>query len=569
MATACETLELARQLHQAGDLAGAAVLYERIVELEPADAEVLGLLGLACHQLGRLADAQIWYARALAIRPEDAELHFRLGLVFASLERADEAADCFREAVRLRPDSPEAWNNLGNVLLLQTQTEQAIRCYREAVRLRPDYGEACLNLGRALRENDQLSEGLVWYREAVRLRPEHAKARNNLAAALLEVGELAEAELHLRASLKHRPASPHVLCALAANGLYGASDPTMDQLRVWLADAHLPLMDASQLHATLAILLDRAGQWDESFRHCEQANRLRRELTLEAGGAFDAAEHSRLVDTLLAVFTPAYFERARGWGSADDRPVFLVGMPRSGSSLVEQILSHHPDVAGVGELRDMPRMAMTLQEQTGTTDPYPECVAGLDAALARTLAERYLARVHGLVGDARRITDKLLENFMHLGLIATLLPRARVIHCRRDPLDTCVSCFFQVFQGMNFTSALGDLARYYKDYERLMAHWRQVLPLPVLDVVYEELVGDPAGVSRRMIGFCGLPWDERCLRFHENPRAVRTVSKLQVRRPIYSSSVGRWRRYSAHLSPLRQALGIPEPDQVHGERRSI
>jgi hypothetical protein len=150
----------------------------------------------------------------------------------------------------------------------------------------------------------------------------------------------------------------------------------------------------------------------------------------------------------------------------------------------------------------------------------------------------------------------MLTNFLHLGFIATLFPRARVIHCRRDPLDTCVSCFMQTFRDMSFTLDLEHLGRYHRDYERLMAHWREVLPLPVLDVVYEELVADTERVSRQLVEFCGLPWDERCLRFYENPRPVRTVSKLQVRRPVYGSSVGRWRRYAAHLAPLRQALGL-------------
>jgi tetratricopeptide (TPR) repeat protein len=564
MATAAELLTFAKQRHQAGDLAEAARLYREALGQEPALAEALALLGLACHQQGDAAQAAEWYGRALAVRPGDAETHFRRGMAFASLQRPKEAADHFREAARLRPDAPEVWNNLGNVLLLEGKAGEAIPCYREAVRLRPGYAEACLNLGNALREDDRLAEGLAWYREAVRLRPDNPKAHNNLAAALLETGDTRRAEAHLRECLKYSPGSSLVLSTLAANGLYSDADPGPERLRARLADPRLAPAEASQLHFALAHVLDRGDRPDEAFRHYAESNRLRRELLRQSGEAHDPDEHSRFVDRLIAAFTPAYFERVRGFGSDTEALVFVVGMPRTGSSLVEQIVTHHPEAAGVGEFRDLPRMTETLPERLGVSEPYPECVSRLDAASVGRLAEGYLQRVRELAGPARRVTDKMLMNFLHLGFIATLFPRARVVHCRRDPLDTCVSCFTQTFRNMSFTLDLEHLGRYHRDYERLMAHWREVLPLPVLDVAYEELVADTGRVSRQLVEFCGLPWDERCLRFYENPRPVRTVSKLQVRRPVYGSSVGRWRRYAAHLAPLRLALGLARDDDAAG-----
>jgi tetratricopeptide (TPR) repeat protein len=501
--------------------------------------------------------AERWYRQALEVRPADAEAHFQLAMLLMSQGRADEAAGHFEQAVRLRSDSPEAWNNLGNVQLLRGQTAEAVRCYREAVRLRPGYAEACLNLGTALREDDRTAEGLAWYREAVRLRPGHPKSRLNLATALLEAGESREAEVHLRECLKHTPGSPWVLRILVANDLYTDADPGPDALRARLADPQVSPADGANLHFTLARLLDRAGRPEEAFAHYGECNRLRRDLARQAGDAFDPAEHARFVDRLIAFFTPDWFARIGGLGLDTEVPVFVVGMPRSGSSLVEQILSHHPEAAGAGELRDLPHLVESLPQRLGAADPYPECLSRLDQGAARQLAEGYLARLRELAGPARRITDKMLENFLHLGLLAALLPRARVVHCRRDPLDTCVSCFQQIFRGLTYTLDLADLGRYYRGYERLMAHWRAVRPLPMLEVVYEELVADVEGVSRRLVEFCGLPWDERCLRFYENPRAVRTVSKQQVRQPVYRSSVQRWRRYGAHLGPLIEALGLP------------
>lgn len=556
MGAAAEKLALAKRLHQAGNLVEAARLYGEVVGEKPDDAEAAALLGLVCHQQGDFAQAERWYARALALRPDDAEVRFRMGMALAASGRAAEATGHFREVTRLRPASAEAWNNLGNSLFYEGKLPEAVVCYEEAVRLRPGYAEACVNLGQALREDDRVEDGLRWYREAVRLKPDYPKARNNLGVALLEEGQWEEAEAHLRECLRLNPGSAQVLCTLATNGLYRDTDPGRDVLRERLAQPGLSTLDASHLHATLAQLLDRAGDYREAFQHVSEANRLRRELARRRKDAFDPEKHRRFVDRLTAVFTRDLQDAVGGLGTDTEVPVFVVGMPRSGSSLVEQILSSHPDVGGAGELRDLNKLAVTLPERVRDAGPYPECVRRMDEKAARDVAGEYLARVRGLAGPVPRVVDKMLGNFLHLGLVAVLFPRARVLHCRRDPLDTCVSCYFQMFRDLNYTFDLGDLGRYYRDYERVMAHWQAVLPLRMQDVVYEELVGDVEGVSRRLVEFLGLRWDDRCLRFYENPRAVRTVSKHQVRRPVYASSVGRWRRYAADLGPLREALGV-------------
>lgn len=555
-----DILARARARHGAGDFAGAAELYRQVVQAQPGHAQATALLALACHQGGNFAEAERWYRQAARLRPEDADLRFKFGLALMSLGRANDAAEQFREASRLRPDLPEVWNNLGNIHFLKGQFAEAINCYREAVRLHPEYAEACLNLGNALRQNDEPAEGLVWYRQAVRLKPNYLKALNNLGAALLEMGEVEEARGHYRAYLQQRPGNAQVLCTLAANGLYEDCDPKPEQLRAWLADPQLPPTERGQLHTALGFLLDRAGEHDEAFRHIGEGNRIRREQARQDGLVFDAADHRRLIDRIMCTFTPEYFERVRELGLETEAPLFIVGMPRSGSSLVEQILSHHPDVQGAGELREIPRLVESLPRLVGA--PYPECVPQLQPDAVRQAAETYTGRLQHLVGRSPRITDKLLENFLHLGLIATLFPRARVIHCSRDPLDVAVSCYFQIFRGLVYTRDLCDFGAYYKEYERLMDHWRRTRPLPMLDVVYEDLVADVEGVSRRLVDFCGLKWDDRCLRFYENPRVVRTVSKLQVRRPVYQTSIGRWRRYASHLAPLREGLGLPsEPGQ--------
>jgi tetratricopeptide (TPR) repeat protein len=556
VATASEILIQAKKRHQAGDLAGAVALYKQAIEAEPGNALEVAHLALAFHQMGDLPQAEKYYRQTLALMPNNADSHFRLGLVLVNQKRLAEAAEQFREAARLRPDSAEAWNNLGNVSFVQGKWEEAITGYREAVRLRPDYAEAHFNLGKAYRENDQVEPGLACYREAVRLKPTFAKAHNNLGAALLEMGQVKEAEVHFRECLRHDPGLPQVLCTLAANGLYKDTDPQPDQLEARLRDGRLSQEDAGIAHFTLGLLLDRAGNYDQAFAHFLEGNRIRREEFRRQGIVFDTAEHARLIDRLMAVFTPEYFTRTRGLGLSTEMPVFIVGMPRSGSSLVEQILTHHPDVAGVGELRDFPQLVAGLASRLGTEDKYPECALRLDQQSTHETGEAYLGRLVKLVGTHRRITDKMLENFLHLGMIAVVFPHARIIHCRRDPMDVCVSSFLQIFRGMSFACDLTDLGEYYKQYERLMRYWQTVLPLPILEVVYEDLVADPEAGSRRLVDFCGLEWNERCLNFHENRRAVRTVSKLQVRQPVYRSALGRWQRFDRQLEPLRKALGI-------------
>jgi tetratricopeptide (TPR) repeat protein len=370
---------------------------------------------------------------------------------------------------------------------------------------------------------------------------------------LLQEGRRQKAVDQFREALRHDPTCSQALAAVAFHGLYSLTEVEVNRIRTLLADPQLAPDDRARLHFGLAHICDRAKAYDEAFAHFRQANALRRRASQEAGKAFDAEKHRARVDRIIATCDAAYFRRVGGLGRDTERPVFIVGMPRSGTTLVEQILSSHPDVFGAGELKDISRLSKRVPSRPGAADRYPDSLARLDEAAASTLADQYLQHIDKLAGTATRVIDKMPNNYLHLGLIAALFPRARVIHCRRDPMDVCFSCYVQDFQ--DWTSDQGDLARYYWEYERLMKHWRLVLPLPVLEVVYEELVEDSEAIIRELVSFCGLDWDHRCLAHHENPRAVRTPSLLQVRQPVYKSSVGRWRHYAAHLQPLLEALG--------------
>jgi hypothetical protein len=244
------------------------------------------------------------------------------------------------------------------------------------------------------------------------------------------------------------------------------------------------------------------------------------------------------------------------FGVNSEVPIFVVGVPRSGTSLAEQILASHPHVGGAGELHDISQIVIRLADRLGGPELYPESLGRLEPAPTRAMAEEYLHQLRHRCGEAPRVVDKMPLNYQHLGVIAALFPRARVVHCIRDPVDTCLSCYFQDFtHPMPFGPDLAHLGHHYRQYQRLMVHFTRVLPLPLFELRYEELIANQEAVSRRLIEFCGLDWDDRCLRFHDTARAVNTSNALQVRKPLYRNSVGRWKRYAAHLGPLLEALG--------------
>jgi hypothetical protein len=292
------------------------------------------------------------------------------------------------------------------------------------------------------------------------------------------------------------------------------------------------------------------GDHEQAFRAYQLANALAKRWTLHAGQGFQPAQWHQYVERIADTFDDKRLAEGRRKGRDEDVAILIVGMPRSGTTLVEQILSSHPRLHGAGELTWLSEIAQSLPAA------YPEGATRIDADTAKSLGGYYLDRLREFAGDAVRITDKAPVNFLHLGLMALLLPNTRVIHCRRNPLDTCLSCYFTNFtHGHSFTNDFSDLATYYRGYRRLMDHWQEVRPLDLIEVDYESLVADQEGVSRRLVEFCGLDWDPRCLRFHENGRPVATASKLQVREKLFSSSVGRWRVYQRFLTPLIEALG--------------
>jgi tetratricopeptide (TPR) repeat protein len=500
-------------LYEQGDFTAALTSCRRAAELDPHNPQVLTNLGNVHRALGQLEMAEAILRRAVSLRPENADHHVNLGNVLMDLKRFEEAEACFRRAIALDPGLARAHYGFATRLGLAGDMEAAIASYREVLAASPGEKLAWNDLGRAMRALGRFEEAGDAFRRALDIDPDFADAYRNLAACrqlAADEGEIAR------------------LTALAAR-------------------PELPIEDRAAAGFAVGKALDDAERFDDAFAAYAEANRLYREARAAAGDRFDAEALRQQVDATMARYTRDYFASVARWGSASEVPVFVLGMPRSGTSLVEQIAASHSRVFGAGELRDIGELAAEL-------GPAPE------EGDVRRLADAHLARLRALGSGAERVIDKMPDNVFKLGEIATLFPGARVVFCRRDPRDICLSCYFQKFTAgqLTFSYDLADCARRYRETERLAGYWRGALPLRMIEIEYEALVADLEGEARRLIEFLGLDWERACLDFHRTQRTVMTASSWQVRQPLYDRSVGRWRHYEPHLGPLFAALETAE-----------
>jgi tetratricopeptide (TPR) repeat protein len=485
-----------------------------------------------------------------------ASTYLRQGLSLRSQGKRDEAAKCFEDAIRLDPHDAEAHFQLALMHTELGRPSEALESARTAARIQPDHLRALNIIGCLLGFLNRSEEGVPIFQKALALEPANAEVLTNYGSILTTLGRLEEARAHYLRALEIKPDYAQAYSCLARDAQHEFHETDTRAIKALLAREGLSDRDRFKLNYTLAQILDRSGAHDEAFRYCAAANAVKAQILRQRGKAFSADEHTRYVDRLIEIFDGDHFVRTRSYGDDSALPVFIVGMPRSGTTLVEQILASHPAVHGGGETLLLDHLIDGLPAEFGGAS-YPECLATLDREASRRLAHTYLEGLRERRPDAERIINKVPTNFLHLGLVATLLPHARIFHCRRDARDVCLSCHMQDFFDFPASCDLGILGRYHRDYERTMAHWRTVLPIPILEVSYEQLVEAPERISREIVEFCGLSWDPACLRFHENQRAVYSSSATQVRRPIYKTSIGRWKNYEAHLHPLLEALSVP------------
>jgi tetratricopeptide (TPR) repeat protein len=532
----------------------AAPALARAVALNPRYAEAFGNLGNTLKDLGRLNDAETAYRTAVALAPDVAQAHNNLGAVLCDLGRLDEAEQALRQALTLSPHFLDAYLNLGNVLVEQGRFGEAETVWRRAIEFDPGHAEAHFSLGNVLVKLERLAAAETAYRRAIALKPDLAEAHYNLGVALKLLGRLGEARAAVERAVQLAPRKAIYLHGLSEFKHFTAGDPHLAAMEDLLADiAALPTQQQINLHFGLAKAYDDLGCHDDAFHQLLAGNRLQRRTI-----AYDEATTLSEIERTGEIFSHELMRKLQGRGEQSQVPIFIIGMPRSGSTLIEQILASHPQVCGGGELPIFAGAVADIGKSCGVS--FPGAMMHLSGQELQQLAARYLAEIIPLAPTAARIVDKTLSHFLYAGLIHLALPQARIIHAVRDPIATCLSCFSKLFtSGQLYSYDLAELGRLYRHYRALMDHWHRVLPPGrILDVRYEDVVADLAGQSRRLIAHCGLDWDERCLAFHKTERPVLTASAVQVRQPLYREALGRTRHYANHLAPLFAELSGDE-----------
>ena len=557
---------------------------ERALALEPMSAQTLNNLGNTLKRLGRASEAEKRWTAALALEPDYAEAHSNISNLALDQGEYDRAESSARRAIELAPRLADAYVNLAAAYTARHSHESALQVLDAVLAFAPTHPRALAAKALALKELDRFDEALEAAKRAVMVAPNTPEPMNalgsvhqamgrfepalaayqrasvlpgpaqmdaiaNVGALYMEFGRKAEALKAMEAAAETFPDAPGVLTAQVDLRRFEAGDPLIGKMQALLAREGLSLSDRVALRFGLGKAFLDIGDSAEAFRHYDEGNRLKR-TTL----AYDPDAAARWMTRIAEAFSPTLLADKADRGARSPLPVFVVGMPRSGTTLIEQILASHPSVHGAGELN-------TLHALSDRIEGFAASISGLSGTQLKALGNAYLARVTPMAAGLRHVVDKMPSNFQLCGLIRLILPDARIIHSRRDAVDTCLSCYTKLFAGEQpFAYDQSELGRFHLSYQALMAHWRETAPASrFLEVDYEAVVDDTEGQARRMLDFLGLPWDERVLKFHETERPIRTASVNQVREPIYRTSTGRWKKHAPELGPLLEALGVEAP----------
>ncbi|WP_322014616.1 tetratricopeptide repeat-containing sulfotransferase family protein [Paraburkholderia sp. J12] len=547
----------AQQAWQSGKLDEAAQLLERLIAVNPSHADGLHLRGLVAFAADQHAAAELWISHAINVSANPA-FYNSLCIVQLAAKAFAAAIESAREGLALQPDFSMLHYHLALALQFEGHLPDAAFHYRKAIEFDPGNSEAHNNLGIILNDLGEPEEALRQIRRALELAPGVAAIHHNLGKVLLSSGEMDEAELQFRNAISMDPENFSYYRLLTQTRKLSLDDPCVIAMADRMANVDC-LAPANQMHLHFAFgqALADNGNHERSFEHFQRANALYRTSI-----HYDEEHTLKLLRDMPRLMTPELFEAHRGVGDPSCSPVFIVGMPRSGSTLVEQILASHPSVFGIGERPEFERVLKALRASSAGANLSGEIdIDALRATVETPLASigrEYLHRIHEAISRDKHyqiVADKYLFNFIYVGMIHLALPNARFIHIRRDPVETCLSIYSKLFGNVPFAYDLGELGRYYRAYEDLMAHWRSILPQgTMIEVQYEELVDDIEHHTRRMLAHCGLAWDERCTRFYQTRRQVLTMSARQVREPLFKSSLRRWRPAQAFLQPLLDGL---------------
>jgi tetratricopeptide (TPR) repeat protein len=604
-----------------GKLPEALVALRRATSLDPKSPQAFNNLGIVHYDRRNFQEAIKCYEQAIAIKERYPEAHNNLGNALRALGKNEEALEQYQQALLIRANYPEAYNNMAAILRTQDQVVEAEHAYRRAITLKPDYLEAYNNLasllvvhdrsdealrmlgdvlginaahvptllqvariqltkgsytqaehacgaalkedpnsaeahallGEVLHETDRYTEALASFETALTLRPRFIEAHNHYGVCLKSVGRLDEAREQFLKTLELNPLAYGCYANLGDLQKFTPDNPQFLAMEKIMAEASDPTREGYlPLHFGLGKAYEDLGEYDKAFSHFQTGTSLKR-----AKLKYNEEEAFTFFDSIRDTFNADFLAKPPFEGNPSPLPVFIIGMPRSGSTLVEQILSSHPEIFGAGEIKEFSRRLTGLRSRFPALPKYPQIATKINKEQYKIVTDGYLAKLEGYAPTASRVTDKLLTNYYFVGILHVMFPNAKFIHCKRNPVDTCLSAYTKLFKDdMPHSYEFGELGRYYKKYEELMAYWDKVLPPGVMQtVVYEDVVKDLEASAQKLVDFIGLPWDPACLSFHESARPVKTASVVQVRQPVYKTSVEKWRHYGSRLQPLLDALG--------------
>lgn len=586
MAKSPLSVDIAWQHHRAGRFADAEKMYRQLLKKNPRNTDVMRLLGNALRRMNRVSESLEILDKAVRLRPHKANIQLEYGTALAQSGRGPEAIACFRQCIEIDPNSAENYLRLAHLHLSMFDVNGAITVLKEGLEKVPHNLALHRAAGASLSSQGSFREAKTHYQTVLAEQPDDIDAHCGMGLVLRTLGDLDEADAHLSACLTQNPDEPRALAGkadlLVSQGQTDAAMALIEQtikkgvrhpdlastygraakstkrfddgiklIEDALADPRLPQPNRAALNLVVGGLFEAKHDYDEAFARYDEGNRLYPQT-------FNEDLYRRAMDELVEVFaTDSIGEIPTAQGDTS-KAIFIVGMPRSGTSLVEQILACHPDVHGAGELGNVPRVIPLLPAPPDVERGFPFCLREVGQDVVNGLSESLLDFLTALAPDAKHVTDKLPQNYMHLGLISRLLPDAKVIYCRRDPLDNCLSCFATRLTPLHdYATNLRALGVVYNEHLRIMSHWREVLNLPIFEVPYENMVADQERMTRALVEFCGLEWHDDCLHFHESERHTATASIDQVKQPIYQTSMARAQRFVKHLGPLQAALNEP------------
>jgi len=509
-------LQQGARLKQDGKLGDAERCFRSALRVAPDHPEALNGLASIASAVGHVDDALRLLDRAIARAPGNPGYHLARGVALEAQGHWEAAMESYRRVSQLYPDAPEPYDNMGNVLMGCGRVGEAIEAFKKAIAVNPDYVDAYSHLGLVLKMTGDMNDAEQAYRRVLAIQP-----------GRLEVYRLISQLQRYRQR----------------------ADSDADVMERYLRDPKLSPAKAMQLHFALGKIHDDLVEYEDAFDHFQVANRIRRDSY-----HYDINDDIAALNKARSLFTRDFFAQRDHFGQSQARPIFIVGMPRSGSTLVEQILSSHPTVTAAGEVPDLWRTILSVGR-------FPELAEQVDANLSIKLADQYSRRMKVYDRDGLgRTTDKELFNFIYIGVIRLLFPNAKVICCRREPMDTCFSIWMRYFPAIGyFANDQYEVGRFYRVFESYMRHWHEVLPGYVLDFEHRLLIEDQETQTRRLLDFCELEWSDSCLRFHESDRVAKTASTTQVRQPLNDKGFGHWRHYEHHLGDMRRALEEPLP----------